>query len=367
MKFHKFALHSKGLILRRITLIFLVLLTALGVVWSTWRLTYENQLGILNEFATFKLNQVLGQFGSGANKFRLLPTLIARRSAVIEMAEHGPGPQDDNYFFSTLHLTNSTEIRLLRPDGSVILRARKYSGTPQPSAFVASQPHFKEALTGALGFSHYVDPDRRLRSFNFARSVLGDDGRTLGVVSVEADIEQFEIEMRPIPEAVLFVEPAGRVFLSNRSELVHQKLSPNAAPDTVGEDVLIPRVSSPTSGISIWNNIENGFEKRAMLAVSKPVPLYEMDAYLLVDTDPANKVANLMAALVAAILTALAIGAYAYDLRRRRLVQKLDMEQEFNAILEARILRRTNELETTRTHFWLGAIGHQFCRRQCRL
>lgn len=335
--------------MKRFLLIAMVALTAFGLVWSAWRITYQNQLGVLNEFASFKLDQVLGQFGSEANKFRLLPTLIARRASVVRMAKFGPGLDDDDYFLSTLHLTNSTEIRLLKPDGSLVLRARKYSGTPQRAFRVTDQPYFQEALTGALGFSHAVDADRNLRSFNFARSVLDRDGSTIGVVTVEADIEQFEIEMRPIPETVMFVEPGGRIFLSNRSELVHQRLISASFGEPPDEGEIIPAVRSLGDGIQLWSGIENGLEGRTMLAVVKPVPLYEMDALLLVDTDSALNVANLMAALVAAILAALAIAAYAYDLRRRRLVEKLDLEQELNTILEARILRRTNELETAQS------------------
>lgn len=316
------------------------------LIWSAWRITHENQLRVLSALGSTKLDQVLGQFESGANKFRLLPTLIARRKAVVDMALSGKVPEEQELnFLSTLHLTNSAELALLRPDGSPILRAQKYSDLPDTLAGITRRPFFAEALTGALGFSLSMNAGADLRSFNFARSVLDADYNTIGVVTVEANLEQFESDLRGIPETVLFVDKRKRIFLCNRSQLIYLNLYDEPGSGNGGPDAFSPVIKTSLRDIPVWHELGHGFEGKALLPVSKTVPLYEMDAYLLMDTAPATEVANLIAALVAAILLALAIAAYAYDLRRRRLVQKLDLEQELNAILEKRISRRTNELE----------------------
>lgn len=135
---------------------------------------------------------------------------------------------------------------------------------------------------------------------------------------------------------MFFTDIDGRVFLSNRAEIIGWRLSPGSV-GLVSPDSDAP-VGAPERRLAeIWDLSQGAYLPERALHLASPKPVIGMTGHALMDVAAAARVANLQAAVFAAIC--LAFGAVLLLLAERRRTLSIA-----NAQLETRVADRTAEL-----------------------
>ncbi len=323
----------------------------------TWRLSYQAALEGLQNDTNLKLKQAEDQFRGQLSSARILPTLLARNSEVVNSLENKSiNDIVIEYLLRARDLSGAYEIRLLDSMGKQLFstgnadRHRDESGTD----------YFSKAMQGALAIAIRYNPNSKIRTLIFARSVLNGDFRQLGAVVLELDVEILESEFRARPEILMFLDRSGVVVLSNRTSLVFRKLHPYQSklqpqsPTYTSEPAYISAneaiVEQPINekhygALAVWNHFPTVPSNGATLVARKAMLSTGLEAVLLADTKPALLQARKITSLSIAMMVIAIVSGIAIFQRRRRLIERLEAEQALIKELDKRVELRSIELE----------------------
>ncbi|MEO9462510.1 MAG: histidine kinase dimerization/phospho-acceptor domain-containing protein, partial [Marinomonas sp.] len=217
---------------------------------------------------------------------------------------------------------------------------------------LVTTPYFERALHGALGAYHAVDVRYGRRAFYFASPSFGADGRVSAVLVVVVDIENVEENWRGDRPAVFFVDEAGEVFISNRSELIFWQRRAGDVGLVPPEGFAPPFQQFFRAGHELWRLDWGPYLPERGLHIAKDLPVIDMRGEAIVDVAPALRLAGLQAAVVAA--AAMVFGLILWQAIERRRVLA-----EANMVLEERVGERTRALSVTNL-----ALRHEIVERQ---
>lgn len=230
-------------------------------------------------------------------------------------------------------------IWLLDDEGQIIADAAPGIGLGSSRARLAAT-----AIQGSLGMDRRTQDGARL--FLFSRGVFLDRGPPTGVVVVAVDAAALEFEWSVVPEAVVFLDQVGRVFVSNRPALIGALL-PGASPET-GPDDPKPVLAQEVSGKhAIWSFADFSGVPERSLVVSRDAPRTSLQVLGFLNVDPVHSAADQRALLAVAALTVLGFGLLLVNLWRRRVADRLQVEARSKLLLEQRVAERTEELRST--------------------
>ncbi len=340
--------------MRLVTYTLILLTFAAGLVFAVWQLSYREALSQLSTAAEARLSLAADRLVGRLERYRVLPVILARDAAFLDaLAQDNPSRLNPR-LRQLADLSRSLNISLVDPSGRVI--ADSAYNTPQSylGKNLANRPDFMRAMNGALGFYHLQERIDTPRGFTFASPVRDASGVIRGAIVVKADLENLELLWRGDPETVFFADENNVIFISNRSELLFTQIgSPpgKTALARYGNQSLAPFPDPRASqryGHTIWH--ADGDPKLPVEALLKtqPLPIIGMNAYILSDLRPAIEAARLRAMLVAALLALFGAILAALHIRRSALARELALRSEANAELEARVEKRTAQLQRAR-------------------
>jgi len=208
------------------------------------------------------------------------------------------------------------------------------------------------AQQGALGSGHGVDAGCGRRLYSFAAPVFSDAGPVEGTVVVRADLRLLELDWAGDPVPVFFSDAAGVVFVANRTEMLFRSRGEPANRARYASADLRPFIGHSeweVDGHMLWWVDGGPYIPSLALHVTQELPVIGMRGEALIDLAPAIRIAVLAAAAAAALC--LGFGAFLFLLseRRRALAERLAVEARANAVLEARVEKRTAALQAANT------------------
>ncbi len=259
-------------------------------------------------------------------RYRELAVLLADHPALRPVPQGADLQQVAPLLRRVADMTGSLEIALVDASGREIGVAAYGSAA---GASHAGQPWFERAMDGALGVEHFASPRHDRRVFVFAAPVFSEAGPVTGAVIVSVDIEQVEAAWRGDQPAVFFTDAAGRVFVSNRSELIGQGRDPQGfGPEQVRR----------RGGHEIWRIAGEPYLPSRALHLTQDLPVIGLTGEALLDVAPVRRIADLQAAAAAALCLAFGALLFLATNRRRTLARA-------NTVLEQRVARRTRALQ----------------------
>ncbi|MBS8227427.1 sensor histidine kinase [Vannielia litorea] len=239
-------------------------------------------------------------------------------------------------------MTGSAAIFLTDLNGLVL------AATGEGGPSVLNGPEITRAAQGALGSSHRVHPDTGRRLYSFAAPIFAPDGPVMGIVVVQADLRLIELDWAGDPVPVFFTDSDGIVFVANRTELLlmsRHGASGEAVHEGAEVKPFIAHRSWQAEGRDLWWVDGGPYIPRMALHLVQELPVIGMRGEALISLAPALRLGALAAAAVAALC--LGFGAFLFLLgeRRRALAERLSAEARANAVLEARVEKRTAALQ----------------------
>jgi len=306
-----------------------VVVAVAALAAGVWRYGYMQALDGLARRGEADLALASDRLTGQVQRYRDLAVLMA-----VHPALDTPGSARADAVL--LHAADRTSVlNILAVDRTGTVRAAAHSPQPAAVAELLASDFFARAGEGALGFGHGFDPALGTRAFYIAAPRFGPGGAVEGALIVAVDVEALEREWRGDRPSVFFIDDAGEVFISNRSEILLWRRGEVGLRPAVGPTPEFRR--EVTDGHELWLTDWGPYLPQAGLHLVQDLPQIGMRAEALVDVAPARRLAGLQAAVVA--LVGLAVAAIVFWLvERRRVLARA------NAMLESRVAARTAEL-----------------------
>ncbi len=313
--------------------VFAVLLAVVPA--SVWRFGYGQALDQLAQRGEADLALAADRLTAQLQRYQELAVLLAPHPALTILNDGGDQAAARALLVGAADKTAALNLYYAAPDGRVLASA--FDGQDMATT---GTPHFERALNGALGVHHYRDAETGLRHFLFASPSFAEDGQVSGVLTVSVDIDYVESNWQGDGPAVFFVDEAGLVFITNRDELLFWERKP-------GDSGLVPPTGAAPpfndydrAGHVLWRLDWGPYIPDRGMHMVQPMPVIAMIGEVVLDVAPANRIAVLQAAVVAALIFAFGVFFYQAIQRRRVLA-------EANAVLEERVAMRTQALSQT--------------------
>lgn len=217
-------------------------------------------------------------------------------------------------------ISGATEIRFLRV------------GAPaDPATLQAAE----RAYQGAIGFSY------KGAAFVIAAPIRRN-AIAVGAVVATIDAAELEWAWRALPETLFFTGAGGKIRVASLPGLRGLNMNPSTG------RTLPSYQSRNQGGRAIWTLGEDwapvGVTYPEALFVSRPAPVLDMTAHMLLDIRPARSAALTAAAAGGASVFALCLFALVILQRRVALRQQLALEARAKETLEAKVADRTAAL-----------------------
>ncbi|UWQ57054.1 sensor histidine kinase [Leisingera caerulea] len=301
------------------------LLAVAALALAVWSYGYRQALDSLAERSAADLALASDRVSTQLQVYQELAVLTAEHPALADLAAPEAQAGAADLLRSVADKTAALDVFFAAADGNVLAAAEGVTG-----ASVAQQDYFIRAMQGALGTGHGVlQPDGK-RAYFYAAPAFAPDGRVRGALVVVADVEDVEQTWRGSLPAVFFTDESGEVFIANRSELLFwQRGAEGQSPSVTGREFY--------AGHEIWTLQGSPYLPARALHLSVGLPVIGMTGEILVDVAPAQRIAVLQAAALAAVCLALGAMLFIVMERRRTLA-------EANAVLESRVEARTRAL-----------------------
>jgi len=315
-------------LLRRPLAVFIFLVITGMIVGATWWFGYRAALFQVADRGTANLQSVAARLVGQLAPYRLMAVRLSDHPDVVALARGAPMPENiERLFLRAADESGALEVAYFDTDGVQLATSLTRANVKHDS----DTSTFDRALTGALGVGHGRAPDGETRAFTFMAPVFVDALPT-GALAVRVDMEAIEeSDWRGAPEIAFFTDEEGDIFVTNRSELLLQKHG------TESDQSFGPLRVFNVAGIPVWSVDGHKYIPQRVVYRKLPLPVIDMTGHLLINTQPAEQIATLQAAVIGALC--LAFGAFLFLATERRRALALA-----NAGLEVRVAERTQEL-----------------------
>ena len=208
----------------------------------------------------------------------------------------------------------------------------------------AAMPFVGRAFQGTVGRDLIFGNAYGRRVFLYSVPIYAGAAPVRRVLVIMIDLERIEANFRGSNPAVLMSNDTGRIFFSNRSELILQSRSEFLAGDAAPVAARTPLVvlAERFSGIELWSIANERYLPARAIHIESDLPVIGMRAEALIDARPALSTAWLQAAVAAT--ASLFFGAViTFVASQRRTLARA------NEVLERRVAERTQELSDANT------------------
>ncbi|WP_420863155.1 ATP-binding protein [Algirhabdus cladophorae] len=311
---------------------------------SVWWISYRQALTQLAARGQADLSLAASRLTGQLQRFQELAVLLADHPDLTQLVFSGQPQAAPNVLLQEIvDKTGSLDILVLDRQG----RELAHTASQELTLDHNEKPYFQRAMTGALGFYHVLTTQNR-RAFLAAAPMFSAQGPANGSVVVVADIEGVETDWRGDRPTIFFTDDLGVVFVSNRSELALMRrdsdadggfvASVNAEYDSAALRPFFDHRIRRLAGQNLWQAEGGPYIPRRALHLTQDLPVIGMTGEALLDLAPVVRIANLQAAVAAALFLAFGAVLFLATERRRTLA-------DANTVLEARVAARTAELQ----------------------
>lgn len=349
----------------------------LATLWLATGWARNRALSSLAESSRHVLTLVVESLRGELAKHQSTPYLLAHNPRIVRIVTGAAAPEeirainDDLARLATV--TEASDIYLMATDGTTVAA----SNHDRPTSFIGRnfnyRPYFLDAMKGRPGRYFALGTTSGERGYYFAEPVF--DGRyVVGVAVVKIQVGRREAAWHTPDHDIIVTDDDGVVFLSSRPEWILKSTMPLSQP--ARERIALHRrydghplrhleQKQRSTNIANAGLVEitppppSDEDRRAATTASGKTPSRVPTQYL-VQTEPMQDAGwtvqilsrtaqiqrrvNEAITLVLATFAALSLAAIAVHQRRRRIAERLQLQESIKSELEHRVAQRTDEL-----------------------
>lgn len=344
-----------------------MVLVGATVVWGAYLWAERFFLEQTREGARATLALYAQNLDGALRKYEAVPELLAGRGDVIQMFRNSRDPAvaaRANALTSRVNRTIGAEDTYFMDADGLTFAASNWAGE---RSFVGKnysfRPYFKQAMEGRLGRYFALGTVSLKRGFYFAYPVRAG-AEILGAVVVKIAVDRIEAAWASGQDDVIVSDANGVVFISNRPEWRFRTLAPLS--EAAVREIVDNRqyVLDDLKPLGLRAETVPGARFRLVridaappsggrplpveyLVESRAIPTAGWTVHILADTRLARtQIRAAVALAVLACLIALLLATVVAQ-RRRRLVERFDLQKAAAERLEHRVRDRTADLRAT--------------------
>ncbi len=321
----------------RALIILAFLLSVAGLSLAIWRYGLAQALDQVSLRAASDLELASDRLSTQLQRYQELAVLMADHPALTALDTPTERAAASALLLEAADKTAALDVIYADTQGRVRAAAHGIMGSDLSGA-----AQFQRALQGALGSGHGLVGPLDERAYVYAAPSFSPTGAVTGALIVAVDVEDVEQTWRGSNPAVFFTDLRGEVFISNRSELLGWRRPPGEPGLIPQGDVTAPFAARYVGPHEIWQIGWGPYLPDRALHMVRDLPVIGLTGEVLVDIDPARRLAALQAAVVAAVCLAFGALLILATERRRTLARA-------NVVLESRVEARTQALRDTNT------------------
>ena len=325
------------------------------VFWQTahWARILESDR--ISERSHQTLSLIVGTLRGGLDKHRYLPQALAADEALL-----GPvlGTADADAVMAVNielerlnQVSGALDIYLMNAEGLTVAASNWNAEKTFLGRTFDYRPYFQSAMQGRLGRFFALGTTSGERGYYFAYPVR--DGPTpVGALVVKLPVDHHEIEWRSGAHEVVVVDRDGVIFLSTVDAWRFKTLAALTPEQRVALSVSRRYGAEPLAPLQIKGEAAEGARLTiktdgasfSYLVAEESVPEAEWRVLLLAPTGQIDAEVRRALMVAAAIMLSVLLASAAVYQRRRRLADRIAVQEQANAELEARVRQRTDDL-----------------------
>jgi len=333
------------------------------VLWQTAHWSREFALDQIGERSRHTLSLIVQALRGDLEKFRHLPQMQAATEEYRIALMGQASPQDLQALNEDLERVNNIsgalDTYLMDATGLTVAASNWASDRTFIGKNFSYRPYFQAAMEGRLGRYFALGTTSGERGYYFAYPVR-HAGSILGAVVVKIQVGHYEGAWNVRGQEVIVADRNGVVFLSSEPSWTFKTLRPLDA-ETVTTLKQNRRYGEEALSLLPFGKGDSGTEDGAIVSIfaaHRAAPAQEEEylvasadmadagwrVLLLAQTREVNAQIQLAVAVAAIVLISFVLAGMAIYQRRRRLAERIALQEKANQQLERRVQERTNEL-----------------------
>ncbi len=350
---------------KKITVALLLFLAGIAalVLWQTAYWVRHFSLNQVGEQSRNTLNLIVENLRGDLDKYRYLPQVLAA-NPLFRSVLAGPRTPEEiapvNLELERINaISGALDTYLMDNTGLTIAASNWSSDKPFVGNNFSYRPYFKTAMHGSLGRYFALGTTSGERGYYFAFPIR-DGEKIPGVLVVKLDIGRHELGWRTRDHEIVVADDQGVIFLSSNAYWRFTTLAPLSQEARitlknvrryVGQDLL--PLGLQTEGRAGVNGTPvtvaatagtQGLVREDFLMQEVEMTEAGWRVLLLARTDHVRTQVRIGLAVAAVCLASVVLGATAVYQRRRRVSERIALQEQVNVELEQRVRERTNEL-----------------------
>ena len=330
------------------------------ILWETARYARSVALDEIRTRSAYTLDLVVENLRGELAKYSFQPRLLAHSTILTDALTQYPQASAIDRANSELErineVTGARATYLMNKDGLTIAASNWSSDKPFVGSNFSFRPYFKEAMQGRLGRFSALGTTSGERGYYFAHPVRNADG-IIGVVVVKMGVARLETAWRAGDDVILILDEEGIVFLSSRPEwrlnaispltaAAHQRLSETRRYAGEAHRELSFSRAPDSDIIEIGNIDASGTSNSTKKYVAISAPMNEAGWRVLILADASGVAYRVQIALlvVGFMLASAVLASLNIYQRRRRLNERLELQEAAKAELGDKVRARTKDL-----------------------
>ncbi len=345
------------------SLVFAGVFVSALVLWQTAYWTRQIALDQISERGHNTLSLVIQTLRGDLEKFRYMPKMLTENKdfhAALNGTLSETDLQSVNEELERINnISGAMDIYLMDATGLTIAASNWVSEKTFIGKNFNYRPYFTEAMEGRLGRYFALGTKSGTRGYYFAYPVWGNS-TVIGVVVVKVQMEHHEDRWQGRDQEIIVVDQDGVLFLSSKPEWRFKTLAPLTTERVAqlrdsrryGKQTLSALSVVPAGDmvrneelISIANDTTSKSKNGEQFLVLEDTMVdTTWRIILLARTGRIDAAANVAMAVATVLLISILLALTALYQRRRRLAERIIVQEEANAQLENRVRERTNAL-----------------------
>ncbi|WP_141137921.1 sensor histidine kinase [Actibacterium lipolyticum] len=304
------------------------------------------------------LNLIAESVDQAVGRYAPIPELVARdqnlRQVLRGEAESGYEPFVNEKLRQIAISIDASEVYVMDTTGLTVAASNYRDDDSFLGRNFAFRPYFKKAVTGLNTSFHALGTTSGERGFFFASPVV-DGIDIIGVLAVKITVDHIEKDWRGTDHEILLTDQNRVVFLSSREDFTFRTVAPllASARKEIVETQQYPMKRVVSMGLSadIISNepveimMSKDLSSERYLASNLPLELSGWHAIAFTPLRPVRTQAAWTVAVAFLALLATCLAAMLILQRRANIIRTFRFEQEQRALLEARVVERTADLD----------------------
>jgi len=304
------------------------------------------------------LNLIAESVDQAVGRYAPIPGLIAREQNLLQVlkgeVESGYEPFVNEKLRQIAISIDASEVYVMDTTGLTVAASNYRDDDSFLGSNFAFRPYFKKAVTGLNTTFHALGTTSGERGFFFASPVV-DGIDVIGVLVVKITVDHIEEDWRGTSHEILITDQNQVVFLSSEEDYTFRTVAPLStfARKEIVETQQFPMTRVISMGLSadvIGNEpveitMSPDLSTDRFFTTNIPLEFSGWHAIVLTPLGPVSTQAAWTVAVAALALLATGLAAMLIFQRRMNTIQTFRIEQEQRALLEARVVERTADLD----------------------